>query len=95
LSDDTTRDIITREVALFVGLLFVGFVLMPIAMYWLGQLLLGEFGGSGYADFYGTLSAKFRNLDSATWFLVLSPWLLWQVARLTVYGWRRFGSDGD
>lgn len=94
MSEKTARDIITREVALFVVLLFFGFVLMPIAMYWLGQQLLGDFGGAGYGDFYGTLSGKFRRFDLATWFLVLSPWLVWQVLRLTLAGWRRFGKPG-
>lgn len=94
MSDNTIRDIITREVALFVVLLFFGFVLMPIAMYWLGQQLLGDFGGTGYGDFYGTLSGKFRSFDPTTWFVVLSPWLVWQVLRLTVVGWRHFGKPG-
>lgn len=89
MSKNNTRDIVTREVALFVGLLFAGIVLMPIAIFWLGQQLLGDYGGLGYGDFFGTLSGQFRSFDPATWFLVFSPYLGWQILRLTVIGWRR------
>ncbi|NIV19004.1 MAG: hypothetical protein GWN47_11640 [Woeseiaceae bacterium] len=88
MTDSITRKIVTREVALLTALLFVGLVIMPVALYWLGQKLLGQFGGYGYADFYGTLTARFRNGDSATWFLVLSPYLAWQALRLTAWAWR-------
>lgn len=77
------------EAALFFGFLFVGLVLIPIAIYLFGQQLLGAYGGHGYGDFFGTLSAKIRSGDGVAWFLVLSPYLAWQTLRLTVYGWRR------
>lgn len=69
-------------------MLFLGFVIMPIAIYWVGQNVLGEFGGYGYADFYGNLSAKIRGRDPVAWFFVLSPYLIWQVLRLTSFAWR-------
>jgi len=72
-------------VALFTGLLFVGLVLMPIAIYWVGQNVLGEYGGQGYSDFFGTLSAKVRGGDPVSWFFVLSPYLAWQLLRLTFF----------
>ena len=42
----------------------------------------------GFAEFYGTLSGKIRSGDLVAWFLVLSPWLAWQVVRLALLGWR-------
>jgi hypothetical protein len=80
---------ILKEVALFTGLLFMGFVLMPIAIYWVGQNLLGEYGGQGYGDFFATLSAKIRGGDLTSWFFVLSPYLAWQLLRLTFFAWHR------
>jgi len=82
---------ILRETALFVGLLFLGFVIAPIAIYIVGPRVLGEFGGNGYGDFFGTLSARIRGGDLAAWFFVLSPWLVWQILRLTLYAWRQSG----
>lgn len=82
---------VQKEVGLFVGLLFFGFVLMPIAIFWVGQSLFGAYGGLGYADFFGTLSEKIRGGDGVAWFLVLSPYLVWQCLRLTVFAWRYAG----
>lgn len=80
-----------KELGLFVVLLFVGFVLMPIAIFWVGQSLFGAYGGLGYGDFFGTLSEKIRGGDGVAWFLVLSPYLVWQCLRLTVLAWRYAG----
>ena len=77
-----------RELALFAGLLFVGFVLMPILIYEVGQIVFGEYGGAGYSEFFGSLSGRIRSGDPVAWFLVLSPWLGWQCLRLTGLAWR-------
>jgi len=83
------KQIALKEAALFFGLLFFGFVLMPIAIYLVGEELFGDYGGYGYADFFGTLSTKVRSGGFVAWFLVLSPYLAWQTFRLTIFGWRR------
>jgi hypothetical protein len=69
-------------------LLFLGFVLMPIAIYVVGRDLFGEYGGAGYGEFFNMLSGKIRSGDRVAWFLVLSPYLAWQTLRLTRFGWR-------
>jgi len=89
------RQKLTREIALFVGLLFVGFVLMPVAIYIVGQHVFGAYGGQGYDDFFGTLSAKIRAGETVAWFFVLAPYLLWQSLRLTAFGWRVAGKSGS
>lgn len=80
-----------KEVALLTGLLFFGLVIMPVAIYWLGQGVFGAYGGQGYGDFFGTLSGKIRSGDAVAWFLVLSPYLIWQCLRLTALAWRLSG----
>ena len=77
-----------RELALFSGLLFVGFVLMPVLIYEVGQLVFGAYGGAGYREFFSNLSEKIRSGNLVAWFLVLSPWLGWQCLRLTGLAWR-------
>lgn len=72
-------------------LLFFGLVLLPIAIWFVGKTVFGTYGGAGYADFFGTLSGKIRNGDLVAWFLVLSPYLVWQCVRLMVFGWRTAG----
>ena len=77
-----------KEVALFTGLLFFGRVILPIAVWFVGKAVFGVYGGTGYGDFFGTLIGKIRGGDLVAWFLVLSPWLVWQIARLMALGWR-------
>lgn len=77
-----------KEVALFAGLLFFGLVILPIAIWFIGKAVFGTYGGVGYGDFFGRLSGKIRDGDLVAWFLVLSPWLVWQIGRLMAFGWR-------
>ena len=80
-----------KEGALFAVLLFVGFVLLPIAIWFVGKTVFGAYGGTGYSDFFGNLSGKIRGGDLVAWFLVLSPYLVWQCLRLMAFGWRSVG----
>ena len=82
-----------KEVALFVGFLFLGFVVMPIAIYFIGQAIFGNYGGQGYGEFFGDLSGRIRSGDGAAWFLVLSPYIGWQILRLIGLGWRMTAGD--
>ncbi len=82
---------IQKEALLFFVLLFVGIVLLPVAVYYVGQAVFGAYAGAGYGDFFGTISAKLRGLDGVAWFLVLSPYLFWQCVRLTILAWKRAG----
>lgn len=85
------KRIALRETAVFLGLLFCGMVLLPIAIYLVGGKVFGDYGGVGFAGFFGALSSKIRNGEAVAWFLVLSPYLVWQILRLTVLLWRRVG----
>lgn len=89
LTQNALKQIAYKEMALFLGLLFLGFVLMPIAIYWVGQNVFGRYAGHGYGDFFGTLSGKIRTGDRVAWFFVLSPYLAWQILRLTLFAWRK------
>lgn len=88
---NSLRKTVTRELGLLLGLLFVGMVLLPIAVYVVGQAIFGEYGGGGYGHFFAELSGRVRAGDAAAWFLVLSPYLGWQTLRLIALGWRAAG----
>jgi len=90
VADDrsTLVKIIRKEAGLFVGFLFLGLIVMPVAIYVVGQNLFGEYGGHGYGQFFGELSGRIRSGDGTAWFLVLSPYLGWQSLRLLLFGWR-------
>lgn len=95
LQQNPLKQVAVHELALFLGLLFLGFVIMPIPIYVVGQSLLGEFGGAGYGDFFGTLSARIRSGDLVAWFFVLSPYIAWQVMRLSIHAWRAADKSSD
>lgn len=82
------KAIAIKESAWFIGLLFVGFVLMPIAIYLVGQVVFGAYAAGTYGNFFATLSEKVRNGDTVAWFLILSPYLGWQCTRLSIFAWR-------
>lgn len=87
----TFRRIITRETALLLGFLFLGLVLLPVAIYLVGKTIFGDYGGGSFGHFYSELSSRIRAGDVAAWFLVLSPYLGWQTLRLIGLGWRLAG----
>jgi hypothetical protein len=93
MAQGTLKQTALKETALLFGLLFLGFVIMPIAIYWIGPRVLGEFGGYGYSDFFGGLSARIRSGDLVAWFFVLSPYLVCQVLRMTLFAFR--ASSGE
>ena len=79
---------VRKEAGLLIGFLFLGLVVMPVAVFVVGQNIFGEYGGHGYSQFYGDLSGRIRSGDTVSWFLVLSPYLGWQILRLMQLGWR-------
>ena len=88
----STRQRATKEVALLVGLLFLGMAVVPIVIFEVGQTVFGTYAGVGFSDFFSTLSSKVRSGDKVAWFLILSPYLGWQCLRLMALGWRLTGS---
>lgn len=83
MPDRSLKKIVLRETALFLGLVLAGLVLLPIAIYWIGPHVLGDYGGHGFADFFGSLGARIRGGEPAAWLLVFSPYLCVQVLRMT------------
>jgi len=88
---DMTKNRMAREAAWCGGLLFAGLVILPISIYLVGRAIFGEYGGGALGDFYARLLGDFLSGEPVIWFLLLSPYLLWQLGRLTIYGFRRAG----
>jgi hypothetical protein len=74
-----------NELALALMLVFAGMVLLPLSIYLTGQSVFGEYGGAGFSDFFGRLSGELREGRPVVWFLVLSPYLILMLLRLTVW----------
>ena len=78
-----------KESALFLVLLLVGVLFLPIAIYWVGGEVFGDYGSSGFSAFFGAVHRDLRDGQLVVWFLVLSPYLVWQLTRLTRWGFKR------
>ena len=76
------KHVIAREALVFAILLLIGLIAVPIGVYWVGSLLLGEFGGTGFGDFFGALGVRLGRADPTAWFLIASPYLAVQSLRL-------------
>ena len=91
---DITKDwkaITRRESILFLWMLLGGLFLLPVAIYLIGFALFGEYGGTGFSAFYGKMHSDLRSGAPSVWFLVLSPYLIWQLLRLTIRAFRMAG----
>lgn len=89
VTPDSFRKTATKEAALFLGLLFLGLVILPVAIYLVGDSVFGDYDGAGFSGFYGTMHGAIRSGEPAALFLVLSPYIIWQLSRLTIWGFRR------
>jgi len=78
---------IKREIAIAAALFAVGLLLLPVAIYWVGRQVAGEYGGGALA-LADQIWADLLQLDPAAWLLVLSPYLLLQIVRLIGRTWR-------
>lgn len=72
------------------ALVAFGLAVLPLCIYLVGRMVFGEYGDGGLGGFYGQLSGAFIDGEPAVWFLLLSPLLVWQLARLTVLAFRHF-----
>lgn len=80
---------IRREIAIAAALFAAGLVLLPLAIYWVGRQVAGEYAGSGGPlGFADQIWSDFVQLEPSAWLLVLSPYVFVQLARLVKRTWR-------
>ena len=92
---DIMKKRIVKEAVWLAALAFVGLVILPLSIYFVGRAVFGDYGGGGFGDFYGELLRGFLGGKPAVWFLLLSPYLLWQLFRLTIWGFRQSRERGS
>jgi hypothetical protein len=90
-TQDHIRNTAKQEAVLLLWLLLAGLFLLPVVIYFIGHTMFGEFSG-GFMAFYGLLHSELRGGEIAVWFLVLSPYIVWQLLRLTIHAFRAAGS---
>jgi hypothetical protein len=79
-----------REAAIAASLLAFGVLALPFAIYVVGQRLLGDYAdGAGPLVLAENIWLDLLTLRLPAWLLVLSPYLLVQLARGVRRAWRR------
>lgn len=78
-----------RELLLLLLLVFAGLLFMPVAIYLVGGEIFGAYAGHGLGDFYRNIYGDLGDGQIVVLFLVLSPYLVWQLLRLTFHLFRR------
>jgi hypothetical protein len=78
-----------RELAITGTLLGFGLLLLPLAIYWVGQQVVGEYApGADALNLASELWLALWRGNFAAWTLVLSPLLVVQLLRLARWIWR-------
>ena len=93
--DNSLKPIVRKESLLFLYFFLAGILLLPAAIYLIGYTLFGDYGGSGFSAFYGSLHGALRSGEPAVWFLVLSPYLILQLIRGAAYTLRLVGRSAN
>ncbi len=79
-----------KEITLLLISVLVGIIVLPIAIYLVGNLVFGEYGNDGYSRFFIDILAALSKGTGAIWFLILSPYIVLQILRLTRHTLRLF-----
>lgn len=89
INPETLKQTAKKETALFLCLLLTGLLILPLAVYLVGNSVFGDYGGAGFSAFYGALHSAIRAGDPVVLFLVLAPYVIWQLSRFTTWAFRQ------
>ena len=88
-SNKSFASILRVEFATLVLLGLVGVLLLPLMIYLVGGEIFGEYAANGFGDFYRSLHSDLRLGRPVVIFLIISPYFVWQLLRLSFFGFRR------
>jgi hypothetical protein len=77
-----------RELLLTAIALTVGFVLMPVLIFFAGSGLLGRYEGASVGRLFSSIYEGFRAGSPASWIVLLGPYALWLIFRALRLWWR-------
>lgn len=80
-----------RELLLTVIALIVGFLLMPVLIFFAGSALLGRYEGASLARLFSSIYEGFRAGSPASWIVLFGPYGLWLAFRACRLCWRAGG----
>jgi hypothetical protein len=82
ITDVVSTQALKHEIVLAAALLSAGLLLLPLAIYWVGQFVVGAYEGDGVEGLIGGIWSQLGEGSITAWILVLSPYVVIQVLRL-------------
>jgi hypothetical protein len=84
-----SNDALKRELTIAAVLFAFGFFALPLAIYWVGSEFIGQYEpGAGALTLADRIWSGLLSLNPFAWVLVLSPYIVIQLARLIRRTWR-------
>lgn len=78
-----------KELILAGTLIGAGLLVLPPAVYWVGQQIVGEYeSDAGLFGLMDQIWSEFFTAQPAAWLLVMSPYLLVQLLRVAIHAKR-------
>ena len=81
------------ELVLAAALFAAGLLLLPLAIFWVGQFVVGAYEGDGVGDLIGSIWSGLGQGDATAWILVASPYIAIQLIRAAYRLLRRRGVE--
>jgi hypothetical protein len=79
-----------KELLVATALLSFGLAALPVLVYWVGIRVVGEYyPDSGLSDFVWHIWSDLAAGSVLAWILIVSPYLIIQLLRLSLIFWRR------
>jgi len=78
----------SRELALGVFTLALGFGIMPVLIFYAGSAALGRYDGASVAAIYASVYRGLSLGSAASWIVVLGPYGLYLLAMAMIHVWR-------
>ena len=76
-----TMEAVKFELVLAAVLLAVGLLPLPVAVYWVGQFVIGVYEGGGVGELLSSIWTELGRGSATAWILVLSPYVAIQLIR--------------
>jgi hypothetical protein len=82
-------DLLRRELIIGAASFAFGFFVLPLAIFWVGQKLIGDYApDAGVLALTESIWSDLMSLRPAAWLLVLSPYGVVQLLRVARRFWR-------
>jgi hypothetical protein len=81
MSTQALKQALKNELVLAAALLFAGLLLLPLAIYWVGQFVIGAYEGDGAEGLLGGIWSELGQGNITAWILVLCPYVVIQTLR--------------